>query len=77
MAPSVDFMLKQSYPRPEEEDPSKFMLPMPQSIRVNLGYRGALRYATTQCIDQTTTSWLAIQPSAAENLMDITDEKTL
>ena len=43
VAPSVDFMLKQSYPNTEEEDPSKFVLPMPQSIRVNLVCRGALR----------------------------------
>ena len=42
VAPSVDFMLKQSYPNTEEEDPSKFVLPMPQSIRVNLVCRGAL-----------------------------------
>ena len=42
VVPSVDFMLKQSYPRPEKEDPSKFVLLMPQSIRVNLVYRGAL-----------------------------------
>ena len=42
VAPSVDFMLKQSYPNIEEEDPSKFVLPMPQSIRVNLVCRGAL-----------------------------------
>ena len=42
VAPSVDFMLKQSYPNTEEEDPRKFVLPMPQSIRVNLVYRGAL-----------------------------------
>ena len=44
VAPSVDFMQKQSYPRPEEADPSKFVLPMPQSIRVNLVYRGALLF---------------------------------
>ena len=31
-----------SLPRPEEEDPSKFVLLMPQSIRFNLVYRGAL-----------------------------------
>ena len=42
VAPSVDFVSKQSYLRPEEEDPSKFVLPMPQSIRVNLVFRGAL-----------------------------------
>ena len=42
VAPSVDFMLKQSYPNTEEKDPSKFVLPMPQSIRVNLVCRGAL-----------------------------------
>ena len=42
VAPSVAFMWKQSYPRPEEEVPSKFVLLMPQSIRVNLVYRGAL-----------------------------------
>ena len=29
VAPSVDFMLKQSFPNTEEEDPSKFVLPMP------------------------------------------------
>ena len=44
VAPSVDFMLKQSYPNTEEEDPSKFVLPMAQSIRVNLVCRGALLY---------------------------------
>ena len=43
-APSVDFMSKQSYPNTEEEDPGKFALPMPQSIRVNLVCRGALDF---------------------------------
>ena len=47
VAPSVDLMQKQSYPRPEEEDPSKFVLPMPQSIRVNLVYREALSESST------------------------------
>ena len=47
-APSVDFMLKQSYPDTEEEDPSTFVLPMPQSIRVNLVCRGALVCAASQ-----------------------------
>ena len=42
VVPSVDFMLKQSYPNTEEEDPSKFVLPIPQSIRVNVVCRGAL-----------------------------------
>ena len=39
VAPSVDF-------NTEEEDPSKFVLPMPQSIRVNLVCRGALLAGT-------------------------------
>ena len=35
-------MQKQSYHNTEEEDPWKFVLQMPQSIRVNLVCRGAL-----------------------------------
>ena len=48
VAPSVDFMLKQSYPNTEEEDPRKFVLPMPLSIRVNLVCRGALEQTIKQ-----------------------------